>query len=87
LATPLWRILIRTSVVSQRRGSSSRRRRRRRRYSIEDIKDLPQVVYPLVGNMNLAGDLQRLYAGAQAGLDCVAHRVAIFRRDQGGERV
>jgi hypothetical protein len=65
--------LIRTSVVSQRRGSSSRRRI----YSIEGIKDLPQVVYLLVGNMNLAGDLQRLYAGAQAGLDCVAHRVAI----------
>jgi hypothetical protein len=47
--------------VSQRRGSS---RRRRRRYSIKGIKDLPQVVYLLVGNMNLAGDLQRLYAGA-----------------------
>jgi hypothetical protein len=74
--------LIRTSVVSQRRG-----RRRRRRYSIEGIKDLPQVVYPLVGNMSLAGDLQRLYAGAQAGLDCIAHRVAIFRRYHGGERV
>jgi hypothetical protein len=45
------------------------------------------VVYPLVGNMNLAGDLQRLYAGVQAGLGCVAHRVAIFRRHHGGERV
>jgi hypothetical protein len=59
--------------VSQRRGSSSRRRI----YSIEGIKGLPQVVYLLVGNMNLAGDLQRLYAGALAGLVCVAHRVAI----------
>jgi hypothetical protein len=74
--------LIRTSVVFQRRG-----RRRRRRYSIEGIKDLPQVVYPLVDNMDLAGDLHRLYAGAQAGLDYAAHRVAIFRRHQSGERV
>jgi hypothetical protein len=57
------------------------------RYNIEGIKDPPQVVYPLVGNMNLAGDLQRLYAGAQAGLDFTAHRVAIFRRYHGSERV
>jgi hypothetical protein len=44
--------LIRTSVESQRRGSSSsssrrRRRRRRRRYSVEGVKDLPQLIYPL----------------------------------------
>jgi hypothetical protein len=45
--------------VFQRRG-----RRRKRRYSIEGIKGLPQVVYLLVDNINLAGDLQRLYAGA-----------------------
>ena len=33
----------------------------------------------------LAGDLQWLYAGAQAGLDCAAHRVAIGRWHHGGD--
>jgi hypothetical protein len=59
----------------------------RRRYSIEGIKNLPQLVYLLVGNVDLAGDLQRLYAGAQVGFDCVTYRVAIFRRYYGGERI
>ena len=45
----------------------------RRRDSIEGIKGLPQLVYPLVGNADLAGDLQWLYACAQAGLDYVTH--------------
>jgi hypothetical protein len=58
----------RTSVEPQRScrcrnsSSSSRRRRRRRRrsrYSVEGVKDLPQLIYPLVGNVDLAGDLQR----------------------------
>jgi hypothetical protein len=59
----------------------------RRRYSIEGIKNLPQLVYLLVGNVDLAGDLQRLYAGAQEGFDYITHRVAIFRRYHGGERI
>jgi hypothetical protein len=55
---------IRTSVEPQRRrhsssSSSRRRRRRRRRYSVEGVKDLPQLIYPLVGNVDLASDLQR----------------------------
>jgi len=41
--------------------------------SIEGVKDLPQLVYLLVGNVYLAGDLQWFYACPQAGLDCVAH--------------
>ena len=36
----------------------------RRRYSSEDVEDLAQLVYPLVANTDLAGDLQWLYAGA-----------------------
>ena len=74
-------------VLALRQQQQQQQEEEEERYSIEGIKDLPQVVYPLVGNMNLAGDLQRLYVGAQAGLDCVAHRVAIFRRYYGSERV
>jgi hypothetical protein len=53
---------IRTNVESQCGGSSSssrRRRRRRRRYSVEGVKDPLQLIYLLVGNVDLAGDLQR----------------------------
>ena len=55
----------------------------RRRDSIEGVKDLPQLVYSLVGNVDLAGDLQWFNACLQAGLDGVAHGVAIFRRHGG----
>jgi hypothetical protein len=41
-------------------------------------RDLTQLVYSLVGNINLAGDLKRLYASAEAGLDYAAHRVATY---------
>jgi hypothetical protein len=34
----------------------------RRRDSTEGIEDLPQLIYLLVGNADLAGDLQRFYA-------------------------
>ena len=57
----------------------------RRRYSSEGVEDLPQLVYPLVANTDLAGDLQWLYAGAQAALDYTAYRVAINRRYYGGD--
>ena len=56
----------------------------RRRYGSEGVEDLAQLVYPLVANTDLAGDLQWLYAGAQAGLDYAAHRVAIAMWHHGG---
>jgi hypothetical protein len=59
----------------------------RRRDSVEGVKSLPQLIYLLVGNTDLAGDLQRLYACPQIGFDGVAHRVVISRRHDGGERV
>jgi hypothetical protein len=54
---------IRTSVESQCGGGGGgggcSSRRRRRRYSVEGVKDPLQLIYLLVGNVDLAGDLQR----------------------------